>query len=753
MGRESAAMAKRILLLGEPLDNAYGKAFYSGARRACKRLGHDLLMLCGGMQADHSGAMPGKARFDESRSNTLFNMVDPGLADGVLLWGAQLCHHATEEALRRQISRFGERPVVSLGPPLEGAHSLMADNRSGTEALVRHLVDEHGIRDIAYFVSDSGLPLAEAEERYRGYRDGLESRGIAFRPELVVTGQDIDAVTERAGFQEAFDYRTWGVVAFEYLTSGRGLRAGRDFRAVMVRDDRDALKVMGHALKMGLRVPEDLAICGYDDIEAAAHAPSPLTTVRQDFSLQAEKAVELLDSLMRGEPATGHQSMDINRPVVRESCGCPNRYARRFSEGGLCPQGDGSSPRDIAMKSVRDCVESGSDPLESLAMSVLRSKRCMEDGDEDSAIAWMGAIPEAADYIVRAQRHRFHQSAMGDLRLANLHRNILSSYRLANVFASLAETLPGLGMPSCRIVVFEDGEKPLEGQGRLIYAYPEGFMARSPASGSRPVSPGLLACGPGMLSEFPPGFHIATLLHFAGQRIGYALFGVGDADPGLPAAVSSSVQMALSGSFLFSSLDQKRAELEKAYAEIVELSNRDPLTGLPNRRAMQNELAKEKRRLDRYRGMGAPSFSLLFIDLDNFKYYNDSFGHEAGDLALKHFSALVTSLIRMTDIASRFGGDEFLIILPQTDSAGAAILAGRILESLASKRGFEEELSRGLGARLRIPPEWRLGCSIGIAAYSPDEDIDRILREADAALYRAKAEGKNRYKLSDGGGR
>jgi diguanylate cyclase (GGDEF)-like protein len=155
----------------------------------------------------------------------------------------------------------------------------------------------------------------------------------------------------------------------------------------------------------------------------------------------------------------------------------------------------------------------------------------------------------------------------------------------------------------------------------------------------------------------------------------------------------------------------------------------DGLTGLFNRRAFTKELARAVKRQDRQGG----SFALVILDIDHFKKLNDTFGHPAGDEALKKVAATLTSVMREDDVAARYGGEEFAIILPGSDETGAMNLAERLREALP-KNPFIHE-----GTQLKV--EASFGVAVWPAAGASPE---AILSAADRALYAAKGAGRNR---------
>ena len=158
------------------------------------------------------------------------------------------------------------------------------------------------------------------------------------------------------------------------------------------------------------------------------------------------------------------------------------------------------------------------------------------------------------------------------------------------------------------------------------------------------------------------------------------------------------------------------------------IANRDALTGLLNRRAFL-PLAKDA--LGDFRRVQRP-LSVLMIDIDHFKRVNDRYGHPAGDVVIRKVGTIINDTIRTTDKVARFGGEEFVVLLNDNNAAGAAIIAERIRQTVASTV-FEADNDRLLAT-----------ISIGIAeAEKFDTDIDRIIERADRALYEAKSRGRN----------
>jgi diguanylate cyclase (GGDEF)-like protein len=173
----------------------------------------------------------------------------------------------------------------------------------------------------------------------------------------------------------------------------------------------------------------------------------------------------------------------------------------------------------------------------------------------------------------------------------------------------------------------------------------------------------------------------------------------------------------------------------RLHEEAQRLSLTDPLTGLWNYRYLQQSVRREVERASRFGRM----LSVLALDLDHFKEVNDTYGHTAGDAVLAEFAGRVKGCLREVDLAFRQGGEEFVVLLPETDAYGGATAAERLGAAVRAS---------GVPIKGRLVP---ISVSIGIAVY-PDHGVTaaQVLEAADDALYAAKAAGRDTYRLAAG---
>lgn len=176
--------------------------------------------------------------------------------------------------------------------------------------------------------------------------------------------------------------------------------------------------------------------------------------------------------------------------------------------------------------------------------------------------------------------------------------------------------------------------------------------------------------------------------------------------------------------WLILQLAQRINLIDAARTAATELSRHDPLTGLANRRAFDAFLLENFNLARRHRH----ALSLVLLDIDWFKSYNDAYGHPAGDEVLKAVGTLLASLVRATDLVARIGGEEFALVLPETGLAGAVVLAECIRAEVERSNSFKRKVT----------------VSVGLVAMAKNtSSIAALMQECDVALYRAKAAGRN----------
>jgi diguanylate cyclase (GGDEF)-like protein len=182
-------------------------------------------------------------------------------------------------------------------------------------------------------------------------------------------------------------------------------------------------------------------------------------------------------------------------------------------------------------------------------------------------------------------------------------------------------------------------------------------------------------------------------------------------------------------------LDEKQhliEQLSTVNAQLSLMANTDPLTGICNRRRTIEVLSSEISRYQRY----GSKVSVLLFDIDNFKLFNDTHGHQVGDNVLKHVSSLVSRHIRSADTFGRYGGEEFVIVLPETDLESGTIVAQK-LRNLIRHAPLETRRH-----------DLRVTASFGVTECLEVDTVETVLKRVDHAMYEAKAQGRDRVMMA-----
>jgi diguanylate cyclase (GGDEF)-like protein len=533
-----------------------------------------------------------------------------------------------------------------------------------------------GMTELVHHVLDRGG--VERIVLVRGVRHHVDSqeREAAVRDALAERGLALEeSLVVEGGFARDVTYDAISAL----------LRAGQRFDAVIALNDEMALAAVDALHDHGLAVPGDVLVTGFDDDEMV-HPRCSLTTVSQQLHQQGRRAAELVLELVEGEPA---------RDVVVETRLVPRSSTARTPPGGTRAEGPS------AAGAGQDVVPAG------------------------QATATNAAL--------------------------DMNRAFMSCTGERDVMRELGAKLPRLQVSRCFVVLYEPvpEELPQEGEGRLELVHPGGRT--TPEGGDAPRFPVAELLPAGFRDELAHGTLLLQPLGVRGHELGYVLYEQQSLLQHTAEVLRMDVSLALDTIARHRELEstvarrteelrreigvreRAEADLRAANAELRRSLHRDGLTGIANRSAFDEQLAWAwERHLD-----DGGELSVLFVDVDCFKLYNDTYGHLRGDTALRAVAqAMEASAVAPGDLVARFGGEEFAVVLPATGSPGAFVVAQRMRQEVR-RCAIEHQAS------LVVP--W-LTVSIGIATVRPDARSrpDDLVAAADEAVYAAKAAGRNR---------
>ncbi|MDD2923006.1 MAG: substrate-binding domain-containing protein [Anaerolineales bacterium] len=289
---KSASERKTIAALGAQLSRVWGAEFMAGVTDSATAHDINVVYFVGGRPVAIAAPEIG------GRSYGLYDLIKPGQFDGILL--AADIGHTSAEDVKNFCKVFAPTPIASFAVQAEGVSCFIADNDGGMRAMIRHLIEAHGYKRIAFIRGRQGQ--VESDIRFNAYKEELKAHDIRFDERLVVEG-DFSPESGRA--------------AARTLLDERGVRV----QAIAASNDRMAFGAMEVLQQRGIPIPDSIAITGFDDISESQSMGVPLTTVRQSFYDAGRLAFDSLLKQMNGEHVDDVTVLPTQL-IVRWSCGC-----------------------------------------------------------------------------------------------------------------------------------------------------------------------------------------------------------------------------------------------------------------------------------------------------------------------------------------------------------------------------------------------------------------------------------------------
>jgi len=700
-----------------------------------------------------------KVNYDfQYQYNAIYELASKNNLDALILATGTMINFLTADEFKEFYSRYNEIPLVSLSIMLDGISSVLIDNKVGLKNALEHLVNEHKFTEIAWI--NGPQSNIEAQERYSVYLDTLKEHNIPFNDELVYEG----------------DFTVYsGVKAIHELVDKRKVT----FKALGAANDEMALAAMEELQKRGVRVPEDVAVIGFDNVEKSHYCSPSLTTVAQPIYEQAYKAVELACELIGGKAA--HNISLPTSVIVRESCGCFSRAVSAVkasgSKGSNAAAAQEAAAGDTATASVLELLkragrmaadgalndEKGFALIEELVVIV---NSLVEDKEEklrdwqniitDSRVAAnlqkleLSALIQLEDFYHRARMVLLESFFKNDSKRWSAHHNNIRDLRgvltqlisdVHNREEALRSIIPYFKQMGLRYGYIFLYNRAVEHKINSKWKFPE--ITLTTAFGDH--SPNLSdMCGQKMpvasildRTLFPQDTRynlVVSPLFYGSEQIGFIVCEHNFNDIFLFESLIVEISCALKFANLIKTRqgieDRLRIaleELENYNEQLSNISQTDELTGLLNRRGFMSQSRHAMGMARRTKRDGL----LFFADLDGLKSINDTYGHEEGDNAIIVMAQALRKAFRDSDYLSRLGGDEFTVFTLNTAMDMFDTFERRIDD-------FIDDYNSASGK------PYKVSVSIGAVSFLHTDvtDLETLMNQADVVPYQKKKKKK-----------
>jgi len=566
-------------------NGGFQDAVWGGVSSAAKKYDINLFSIAGG-SIDTSPYNP-----YEINRNFVYDLVNKKNIDGIIT-SCTVKNFITLERFREFAGHFSGLPLISIVGPIDGYSDVHVDNKSGMKELIKHMIVQHGCKNLAFITGSQGNP--DAEERFNVYKEVLLANGHQFRPELVFNG-----VFDEASGEKAADY---------FFKENKF-----EIDCIIASNDAMAFGALNRARELGKKIPDDISITGFDDTsEAAAYNPS-LTTVKQDFADMASKAVEMLIDMIHGKTFVESVSVPA-KLIIRQSCGCYSKEILQANIENLPVKNKKMKQKHFKISDeifnkvaelitgidqrlitdtiqcyfdeinggmkglfltklkemLNEIIRINRDPFElQNVISLIRTETFLAFDDKIKCLTADNLINQARVFIgeMSKQIKDFNKiiSEKQSRALRDAGLALITAFDFESLKESLINQLPGLNIPSFYIYRINDA-KGYESESRLYVGYRDGNVMHGNAeyrSHSLP-EPELLPQGRRFTFAVHP-------LSFKDKKLGYALFELGPEDGALFDTLQGQISSSLMGSELLLQMQNTEKILTKRSTNIQEL--------------------------------------------------------------------------------------------------------------------------------------------------------------------------------------
>lgn len=581
--------------------------------------------------------------------------------DGYIIESGVYCAGITQEILESELAKFSPRPIISSAIPLNlpNSYTILTDSKKTYLDIVSHLKNEHGCKKIA-FMSANGTQSVEAIDRYEAFKEAMAANNLEFSDEMLFDGNFTDFQAE------------WALK--EVIQSKKDVK----FDALVCANDMMAIGCIKYLQELGLSIPDDVKIIGFDDAHFANYSNPRLSTINQNIYNQGYECAKAAYEVVNGKQIEKTIYADLHLKF-RQSCGCipltNSEQVHKTKEGKI--QNDNMS-------------------------KITRLNQYMSDLAEKNNIITLLDILKTSNTLRQFYynlKHVVHVCSMDDMQI-NL-------WPIPIYLDSEEDFL----MPNnMELTMYYDDDVKKEEFTPGIKYNPHDIIFSSPVSKEK------------------PGIYIAQPIFSGETKYGYLICRVKqskfpDYNIYLKIIINSiSAATEYTTKLLETErLTDKYTELQQNNSVLSIQSKTDELTGTFNRRGFYEF---GQRTLDIVQEMEHAGI-IFYIDMDNLKIINDTYGHEAGDEAIRLTAKILKDVFRSNDVIGRLGGDEF-----------GVVAAGMVMEHVPLIR---KKIDRGCQKETednKLP--YTLSMSVGFADLASSSNLKQLMSQADFILYAEK---------------
>lgn len=642
---------KRIAVMVDYLTSEYSEELLAGVSKCCKENDVDLLNLVCGELRHH-----GKDASYQYVSVT--SLVRKNLVDGVIFTSGTQMHNVSLDFFINYVNQFDIPATVNVSSLLPGIHSVVADGTKSFADLVEYLINHQKSNKILFMGVNS--TSAEVVERTKAFYEVVEKCNIS--KENVVQ------------LNARFDYPSAMELLNQYYKENKSF----DFDTIIALNDDMAFACIDFCQNIGLSVPNDVVVSGFDDLPRSSFSHLPLTTINQNLRLQGYTAAQMVIDLIDGKDVPYENHIPAN-VVLREST---NRifYSRTLVNNELF----------------------------NIELDLLLQKN-----KKYSVYEW---------FVKRNQLYdatKFYTDIEQNMSLAQLKKILnreLPRFDIKKIVIVMYETTVEKSMPfdyfdlPSKATVLTAYDKDSD---YVLDIYDESYSFNPQES-----------LVPTELEQYINKDMVCISLFKGTTQYGYMIFNKGTADMTVYDILAKSVSSLIASVFSYTVAQNEQQKWRERWIKTDLMASTDELTGIKNRRYFFDIGTTTMTFAETVRQEGL----VIFCDMDGLKKINDTYGHDVGDNAIKSEAQILVKNFRTNDVVARIAGDEFAIICHGIT----------IVDYNRIKKNIEKDCEKWT---LENNAPFKLSISMGAQVYpSPDVgyDLEKLLSLADKTLYEVK---------------